>query len=76
MRCGQKSKHLQINGQPILMVVVGVVAMLSLPTAHFPNIADPQIQVIANYRGADAQAVTRQAEAGTCTSRAVSASHR
>jgi len=41
----------------ILMVLVGVVAMLSLPTAQFPNIADPQIQVIATYPGADSQTV-------------------
>ncbi len=41
----------------ILMVLVGVVAMLSLPTAQFPNIADPQIQVLATYPGADAQTV-------------------
>jgi hydrophobic/amphiphilic exporter-1 (mainly G- bacteria), HAE1 family len=38
----------------ILMVIAGTVALLSLPTAQFPNIADPQIQVIANYTGADA----------------------
>jgi len=38
----------------ILMVIVGTVAMLSLPTAQFPNIADPQIQVQATYPGADA----------------------
>ena len=41
----------------ILMVLVGVVAMLSLPTAQFPNIADPQIQVLGLYPGADAQTV-------------------
>jgi hydrophobic/amphiphilic exporter-1 (mainly G- bacteria), HAE1 family len=41
----------------ILMVLVGVVAMLSLPTAQFPNIADPQIQVLATYPGADSQTV-------------------
>jgi hydrophobic/amphiphilic exporter-1 (mainly G- bacteria), HAE1 family len=41
----------------ILMVIAGIVAMLRLPTAQFPNIADPQIQVIANYTGADAQTV-------------------
>jgi HAE1 family hydrophobic/amphiphilic exporter-1 len=41
----------------ILMVLVGVVSMLSLPTAQFPNIADPQIQVLATYPGADAQTV-------------------
>src|SRR5580658_10466606 len=43
----------------ILMVIAGVVAMLSLPTAQFPNIADPQIQVIASYTGADAQTVAQ-----------------
>src|SRR5262245_46654857 len=41
----------------ILMVLVGVVAMLSLPIAQFPNIADPQIQVKATYPGADAVTV-------------------
>ena len=41
----------------ILMVLVGGVAMLSLPTAQFPNIADPQIQVLGLYPGADAQTV-------------------
>ena len=28
----------------ILMVIAGVVALLRLPTAQFPKIADPQIQ--------------------------------
>ena len=41
----------------ILMVLVGSVAMLSLPVAQFPNIADPQIQVKAAYPGADALTV-------------------
>ncbi|MFO1461095.1 MAG: efflux RND transporter permease subunit [Verrucomicrobiota bacterium] len=41
----------------ILMVIVGVVAMLGLPIAQFPNIADPQIQVKATYPGADALTV-------------------
>jgi multidrug efflux pump len=41
----------------ILMVIVGGVAMLSLPTAQFPNIAPPEIQVKATYPGADAQTV-------------------
>jgi HAE1 family hydrophobic/amphiphilic exporter-1 len=41
----------------ILMVIVGLVAMLSLPIAQFPNIADPQIQVNATYPGADALTV-------------------
>jgi HAE1 family hydrophobic/amphiphilic exporter-1 len=38
----------------ILMVIVGLVAMIQLPIALFPNIADPQIQVKATYPGADA----------------------
>jgi hydrophobic/amphiphilic exporter-1 (mainly G- bacteria), HAE1 family len=41
----------------ILMVLVGVISMLSLPTAQFPNIADPMIQVKATYPGADAQTI-------------------
>ena len=35
----------------ILMVMVGIVAMLSLPIAQFPNIADPQIQVVLSTGG-------------------------
>jgi len=38
----------------IIMVIVGGVSIFSLPTAQFPNIADPQIQVQATYPGADA----------------------
>ncbi|MEI7940175.1 MAG: efflux RND transporter permease subunit, partial [Verrucomicrobiota bacterium] len=41
----------------ILMVIIGLVAMSSLPIAQFPNIADPQIQVKATYPGADAVTV-------------------
>ena len=41
----------------ILMVLVGGVAVLNLPTAQFPNIADPMIQVKATYPGADAQTI-------------------
>ena len=41
----------------IVMVIVGAAAMFSLPTAQFPNIADPQIQVTATYPGADAVTV-------------------
>ena len=43
----------------ILMVLAGVVSLLSLPTAQFPNIADPQIQVLATYIGADAGTVAQ-----------------
>src|SRR5271170_4965095 len=41
----------------IVMVIAGAAAMFSLPTAQFPNIADPQIQVTATYPGADAVTV-------------------
>ena len=41
----------------ILMVIMGIVAMVGLPTAQFPNIAPPEIQVKATYPGADAQTV-------------------
>src|SRR6516165_4514555 len=40
-----------------IMVIVGAVAVLGLPTSQFPNIADPQIQVLATYVGADAVTV-------------------
>ena len=38
----------------ILMLIVGIVAMLGLPTAQFPNIVPPEIKVSATYTGADA----------------------
>jgi len=41
----------------ILMVLMGVVAMRRLPTAQFPNIAPPEVQVKATYPGADAVTV-------------------
>ena len=41
----------------ILMVLAGIVVMINLPTAQFPNIADPLIQVKATYNGADATTV-------------------
>src|SRR5713226_6795435 len=39
----------------ILLVIVGGITLLSLPIAQFPNIAPPEIQVLATYVGADAQ---------------------
>jgi HAE1 family hydrophobic/amphiphilic exporter-1 len=39
----------------IVMVIVGVVSMLKLPTAQFPNIIPPEILVQATYPGADAK---------------------
>src|SRR3954462_6081324 len=43
----------------ILMVIAGVVAMLGLPTAQFPKIAPPEIQVNTTYIGADAETVAQ-----------------
>jgi hydrophobic/amphiphilic exporter-1 (mainly G- bacteria), HAE1 family len=43
----------------ILMVIAGIVSMLSLPIAQFPNISDPQIQVVGAYPGADAETVAQ-----------------
>src|SRR5438874_5524077 len=39
----------------IVTVIVGVVTIAGLPIAQFPNIAPPEIQVLATYVGADAQ---------------------
>jgi HAE1 family hydrophobic/amphiphilic exporter-1 len=41
----------------VLMVLLGIVAMRRLPTAQFPNIAPPEVQVKATYPGADAVTV-------------------
>jgi hydrophobic/amphiphilic exporter-1 (mainly G- bacteria), HAE1 family len=41
----------------ILMVILGVVSILQLPVAQFPNIVPPQIQVATTYVGADALTV-------------------
>ena len=47
----------------IIMVLVGAFAMLTLPTAQFPNIAPPDIQVKATYPGADALTVEQSVAA-------------
>src|SRR6202046_4607762 len=41
----------------ILTVIVGSVAIVSLPVAQFPNNAPPEVQVTAIYVGADAQTI-------------------
>ena len=41
----------------ILMVIIGAVAITSLPVALFPEIAPPEVQVVATYVGADAQTI-------------------
>src|SRR5438105_12612857 len=39
----------------IVTVIVGVVTIAGLPIAQFPNIAPPEVQVLATYVDADAQ---------------------
>ncbi len=39
----------------MIIVVVGFVAMLTLPIAQFPNIAPPTVQIDADYPGASAE---------------------
>src|SRR5215470_11638189 len=39
----------------IVMVLVGSLTILALPVAQFPNIAPPEIQILATYVGADAE---------------------
>ncbi len=41
----------------IIMVIVGLVTMVGLPVAQFPNIVPPEIFIQANYVGADAQTI-------------------
>jgi HAE1 family hydrophobic/amphiphilic exporter-1 len=41
----------------ILMTIIGGVTMLALPTAQFPNIVPPEIQISTTYVGADALTV-------------------
>ncbi|MCX7011740.1 MAG: multidrug efflux RND transporter permease subunit [Candidatus Sumerlaeota bacterium] len=38
----------------ILMVIVGLVSMLGLPVAQFPNIVPPEVQIRTTFTGADA----------------------
>ena len=50
----------------ILIVLIGLLAIPTLPIANLPNIAPPQIQVTASYGGANSlvteQAVTNPLE--------------
>jgi HAE1 family hydrophobic/amphiphilic exporter-1 len=41
----------------ILMVIIGAVTIAGLPVAQFPAIAPPEVQIRANYVGADAQTI-------------------
>src|SRR5215475_5907652 len=39
----------------IVLVLVGSLTILTLPVAQFPDIAPPEVQILATYVGADAQ---------------------
>ncbi len=41
----------------ISMTIAGAVVLLQLPVSQYPNIVPPEIQVRANYTGADAQTI-------------------
>ncbi|WP_193215018.1 efflux RND transporter permease subunit [Luteolibacter marinus] len=41
----------------IVTVVIGIVALINLPVARYPDLAPPTIQVTASYPGADARTV-------------------
>src|SRR5512134_3017526 len=43
----------------ILMTILGLIAMVQLPTALFPDIAPPEILLEATYVGGDAVSVER-----------------
>jgi HAE1 family hydrophobic/amphiphilic exporter-1 len=43
----------------ILQVMVGLVTMLSLPVAQYPNIVPPEIRIQTTYVGADAQTLAQ-----------------
>ena len=43
----------------IIMVIVGAVSMMRLPTAQYPDIVPPEILLMGNYFGADAISMTQ-----------------
>jgi HAE1 family hydrophobic/amphiphilic exporter-1 len=43
----------------ILMVLIGLVSMVSLPVAQFPNIIPPEIRIQTTYVGGDAQTLAQ-----------------
>jgi HAE1 family hydrophobic/amphiphilic exporter-1 len=43
----------------ILTVIVGIVAMMTLPTSQYPDIVPPEIMVQATYPGADAKTLAQ-----------------
>jgi HAE1 family hydrophobic/amphiphilic exporter-1 len=43
----------------ILMVIIGAITITNLPVAQFPEIAPPEVRVLAMYPGADAETLER-----------------
>jgi hydrophobic/amphiphilic exporter-1 (mainly G- bacteria), HAE1 family len=41
----------------ILMVIIGAFTLIRLPISEYPEVSPPVINVTANFRGADAEAV-------------------
>ena len=41
----------------IMFIIVGIVALVGLPIAQFPEIVPPEIQIYTTYTGADAETV-------------------
>ncbi|MCH5689392.1 efflux RND transporter permease subunit [Niabella sp. W65] len=41
----------------IVIVLVGIISMLTLPVAQYPDISPPTVQIAGNFTGADAQTV-------------------
>src|SRR5208337_375635 len=46
----------------ILMVIIGLVSMVSLPVAQFPDIVPPEIRIQTTFLGGDAQTVAKPIE--------------
>ena len=43
----------------VLMIIVGLIAVISLPVAQYPDITPPTVQISASYPGADAETVAK-----------------
>ncbi len=43
----------------IVITMVGLISLMTLPVAMYPEITPPQITIYANYPGADAETVEK-----------------
>jgi len=43
----------------ILLVILGIISLVTMPVAQFPDIAPPSVQVTASYPGANSEVVAR-----------------